>query len=695
MLDDAFAARDRLPRCAVLLRDGILDRRRFHKLVLAVELVTDPVTLAALDAQLSGELLRLHGRRAVLSEKQVTDLANRFLALADPDAARRRREDAKARRTVYVDTRPDGMSAVTIVAPAEDNRLLLAAADAFAAGVCAHDPRTAGARRADAINARVTGQEFTCRCGREDCTARPDPAALDERLKRVVIHVIVDSATLEGGDQPGYLDGHGVISADHARDLAGREDAVIRPVDLNDVCEPTDSTGHSDPAEAGDPVTTSGDAAVHRRRPRPATSDERGGDHRRPGPAADDPRDDESHDDIEADTTEDATDAEDSSLGGIRARDRAQCAPESDLHVGCGEGDAAEEGRDGLDTGMGPVTTDRSDPAALRGDSACWSRRVCDLDDADIAVLFAQLVREAGLHDLTERDDLTEGIDPAGQKDPAALIDHSVPDAPRGGHPSGSGPPNSGGPCAETCSNDIGAWFDSVFGGVDWAAVDTAALAYIADRAIPFDIADATIADAASAHSAPSGRVISRTTLPSDPYRPNTVTDTVARFLWGTCSIPGCGHAAFSCDLDHVTEFDQVCPREGGPTCLCNLLPKCRYHHLAKTHLPGFVDELWIDDDGLYHCAMTLFGITTETLAPNQWLFPRLERLRCRHQLAGQTSRAGRPDHDAYDLGPDRARTRTQAKHARRRAEREANRRERHARDADGGYPGFPEEPPF
>ncbi|WP_345312687.1 DUF222 domain-containing protein [Gordonia alkaliphila] len=177
--------------------------------------------------------------------------------------------------------------------------------------------------------------------------------------------------------------------------------------------------------------------------------------------------------------------------------------------------------------------------------------------------------------------------------------------------------------------------------------------------------------------------LIARTALPSDPYRPNLLVDLLARFLWGTCSIPGCERAAFACDLDHVAEFDNICPDRGGPTCICILLPKCRFHHLLKTSLEGFVDELWIDADGRYHSAVTTpGGQTVEALAPNQWLMPRLAQLRCRHQLA-EPSATGIAT-GSVDEWPQRASglTRTEAKHARRRAERNANAARRRAAEA-------------
>lgn len=46
-----------------------------------------------------------------------------------------------------------------------------------------------------------------------------------------------------------------------------------------------------------------------------------------------------------------------------------------------------------------------------------------------------------------------------------------------------------------------------------------------------------------------------------------------------TCVFPDCRRPARGCDLDHVIPYDQ-----GGPTCSCNLVPLCRFHHRLKTH---------------------------------------------------------------------------------------------------------------
>lgn len=477
LLDDAFAARDRLPCCAELLRVGRIDRRRFHKIVTETDLLTDDLEIALADQLIAAEIAGLRGS-AGLSEAEAAGIARRHVIEIDPDAERRKRENAKANRTVRSQSLDDGMAQLTVVASAEDIRLAVKTLDAFIAGLCPNDPRTKSAARSDAAIARLLGRGFGCQCDREDCTARFDDAALDTRAARIVVHAICDSTTLDGGDKPGVLDGYGVISGDHVRELADRDDAAVRHHDLNDLCddEPVDEPDDRD--LPGEHDRSGDDAAVHRRPSRPDT------------------------------------------------------------------------------------------PDVCRGDTPCPDR---------------------------------------GNGGPA----------PR---PPGDGP-------------------------------------------------------------APPA-VISRTALPSDPYRPNTLTEVVTRFLWGSCSMPGCERAAFSCDLDHVAEYDNICPEQGGPTCICNLLPKCRFHHLVKTSVEGFVDELWIDPEGIYRWAVTTpEGVTVESVASNQWMFPTLAALRCRHQLEGAVATGVATATDPEAL-PARARTRTQNKHARRRAERNRNRREREARAA-------------
>ncbi|WP_298443505.1 HNH endonuclease signature motif containing protein [Gordonia sp. (in: high G+C Gram-positive bacteria)] len=189
------------------------------------------------------------------------------------------------------------------------------------------------------------------------------------------------------------------------------------------------------------------------------------------------------------------------------------------------------------------------------------------------------------------------------------------------------------------------------------------------------------------------------TAQPGDPYRPTAALDVLIRALFGTCTVPGCDQPAWHCELDHCQEFNQVCPASGGPTCLCNLNPKCKRHHLLKTHLgatnpaDGWIDEQWIDHDGTVWTAITVHGITLETRAENQWLFPDLTAATCAHQAQAppETAPAGEP-------APPRAgactpsgglRAATAHKHAWRRAERARLRRERAHADELYGPPPF------
>jgi hypothetical protein len=108
--------------------------------------------------------------------------------------------------------------------------------------VCPHDTRSRDARSSDALFALLTGTAFECDCARDDCAAEiPDPDALAVLIRdrentatakgRVLVHVIADQTTVDGrDDNPAFMDGHGVISAAHLRDLLARDDVRVRPL---------------------------------------------------------------------------------------------------------------------------------------------------------------------------------------------------------------------------------------------------------------------------------------------------------------------------------------------------------------------------------------------------------------------------------------------------------------------------------
>ena len=62
-----------------------------------------------------------------------------------------------------------------------------------------------------------------------------------------------------------------------------------------------------------------------------------------------------------------------------------------------------------------------------------------------------------------------------------------------------------------------------------------------------------------------------------DRYRPSRKLTHLVKARNITCTAPGCGRRAATCDLDHTAPHHR-----GGPTCECNLAPLCRHHHRCK-----------------------------------------------------------------------------------------------------------------
>ncbi|ROP45060.1 HNH endonuclease signature motif containing protein, partial [Pseudokineococcus lusitanus] len=77
--------------------------------------------------------------------------------------------------------------------------------------------------------------------------------------------------------------------------------------------------------------------------------------------------------------------------------------------------------------------------------------------------------------------------------------------------------------------------------------------------------------------------------LPTD-YVPTAEQSRYIRAALPECTHPGCTVPAVRCDLDH-----QVPHSAGGPTCECNLRPRCRKHHQCRTHY-GWQVEAITDD---------------------------------------------------------------------------------------------------
>jgi hypothetical protein len=69
-------------------------------------------------------------------------------------------------------------------------------------------------------------------------------------------------------------------------------------------------------------------------------------------------------------------------------------------------------------------------------------------------------------------------------------------------------------------------------------------------------------------------------------YAPSRKLRHLVRARTATCDAPGCDAPAIHADLDHTT------PWPDGPTCQCNLAPRCRTHHRAKQAPDWRVEQL-------------------------------------------------------------------------------------------------------
>ncbi|MCX2967268.1 DUF222 domain-containing protein, partial [Gordonia aquimaris] len=118
---------------------------------------------------------------------------------------------------------------ITGVMSAENVRIAAAAVAALADSVCEHDPRTKPQRQSDAMFCLLSGTMFECDCGSDDCTAViPEPGVVPPADCKAVLHVVADEATVKGmANHAGFMDGHGVISGEHVRDIAARADTKV------------------------------------------------------------------------------------------------------------------------------------------------------------------------------------------------------------------------------------------------------------------------------------------------------------------------------------------------------------------------------------------------------------------------------------------------------------------------------------
>ena len=227
LVGQAEALATRLPKIAALLASGGTDWRTVALVIARTELVGHQV-IGELDASLAARI----GDWRCWSRRRIINAVDAAVRTIDAEAAKERRVRANDERHVSVTPLPDGTARLRGSLPAAAAAVFDKRLSQLATSVCAKDSRSIDQRRADAITALCERRGLACDCGQPDCPARAsdnDDGTAGSTVA-TVINVIATEDTVSGDSpQPGYLEGYGVIDADHVRDLA--KTATMRPVD--------------------------------------------------------------------------------------------------------------------------------------------------------------------------------------------------------------------------------------------------------------------------------------------------------------------------------------------------------------------------------------------------------------------------------------------------------------------------------
>lgn len=550
VIEQAVGFVERLPRVFALIGRNVLSPRGGMEALSRARALTGAQALE-FDERLA-ELLTADPLQLV-SVPALREAADHLVHDIDPVAAERRRRMAEEDRRVTFRPAEDGMAAAYALLTAHEGLELGVRVDEIAETVCESDPRTVAQRRADGLMMLVRGYlTLGCWCAVPGCPlreARPvGDGGVDDEGGRVVIryrtliHVVVNEKTLAdaGNSDAGFLIGHGPITAQHARDLAARDDAVLRPFG-EELADTTD--GESEDAAAD--VVTPGDSELHR-------GIEPGVDF---ADAASAPANETSEVDADAGT---------GCSGGTSAAADPTSPVAEDVPLAGADADRDQ-----------PESPARPSPRQPR---LVWFRATgVDLTHRETAgILLAARCCHAGLPVITDPAfasggaPQSEGDAPgSGAPDPAPT---PVADATR---TEGDSAPSTREPSAAVHGTVLPA-----------AGQDTAA---------------APAPPAPSAAVGPRALVIAQG---SSGYRFSADLTRYLALLYPRCVFPLCTRPASRCQIDHAREYDHHDPARGGATTAGNGQPLCLPHHQLKTaglwtdaHLPdGRI--LWIGPTG-------------------------------------------------------------------------------------------------
>jgi len=231
LVGQAEALDSRLPAVAALLAGGGTDWRTVAVIIARTELVRQEL-IGGLDASLAARI----GGWQCWSRRRIMNAVDAAVRVTDPAAVKERRVRAHDERHVSVTPLPDGTAQIRASLPATAGAAFDERLAEMARSVCGKDSRTIGQRRTDALSALGERRTLACDCGQPDCPARAKASESAAGGVQTVINVIATEATVLGeSDQPGYLEGYGLIDAEHVRELA--DTATIRPIECPMVSE--------------------------------------------------------------------------------------------------------------------------------------------------------------------------------------------------------------------------------------------------------------------------------------------------------------------------------------------------------------------------------------------------------------------------------------------------------------------------
>lgn len=231
-VEEAVGFVERLPRVFGLIAAGVISVQGGRE-ALARSRALVRAQVREFDGALADRLAT--DPRELLAIPALREFADLLVQRIDPEAAVRRKERSRDDRTVVFRSEEDGLASAFALLPAEDVAEFERRVDDIIGTVCDQDSRAVSQRRADGLMMLLRGYvTLGCDCG---VCEKTEPRAAEEGVEdgvivryRALVHVVVNERTLADSenDESGYLVGHGPITAGHARDLAGRDDAVVR-----------------------------------------------------------------------------------------------------------------------------------------------------------------------------------------------------------------------------------------------------------------------------------------------------------------------------------------------------------------------------------------------------------------------------------------------------------------------------------